>query len=103
MVMVMVMVMGHGAGARLTMLIKNVGVEFGDPCPLLVKKLSDMDGMIDINVRFSSLMTARCLPLLLASAKGVYMYEGGEQCRQCRAATTRCLFRYQGLQPCFLD
>ena len=54
---------------QLTMLINNVGVEFGDPCPLLLKDTTDMDGMIDINVRFSSLMTARCLPLLLAAGE----------------------------------
>mmetsp|Transcript_29681 Transcript_29681/g.50093 ORF Transcript_29681/g.50093 Transcript_29681/m.50093 type:complete len:336 (-) Transcript_29681:221-1228(-) len=60
---------GEGVDKHLTMLINNVGVEFGDPCPLLLKHTADMDGMIDINVRFSSLITARCLPLLLAAGE----------------------------------
>lgn len=58
-----------GVDKHLTMLINNVGVEFGDPCPLLLKDIADMDGMIDINVRFSTLMTARCLPMLLAAGE----------------------------------
>ena len=55
---------------NLTLLVNNVGVEFGDPCPLLLKKVEDIDGMIDINVRFSTLFTAACLPLLLNNATG---------------------------------
>jgi NAD(P)-dependent dehydrogenase (short-subunit alcohol dehydrogenase family) len=53
----------------LSLLVNNVGVEFGDPCPLLLKQTQDIDGMIDINVRFSTLMTAKCLPLLLRAGE----------------------------------
>jgi 17beta-estradiol 17-dehydrogenase / very-long-chain 3-oxoacyl-CoA reductase len=49
----------------LTMLINNVGVEFGEPSPLLEKSSEQVNGMIDINVRFTTLLTMKLLPILI--------------------------------------
>jgi 17beta-estradiol 17-dehydrogenase / very-long-chain 3-oxoacyl-CoA reductase len=52
-------------GLPLTMLVNNVGVEFGEPSPLLEKSIDQVDGMIDINVRFTTLLTMKLLPVLI--------------------------------------
>jgi 17beta-estradiol 17-dehydrogenase / very-long-chain 3-oxoacyl-CoA reductase len=49
----------------LTMLINNVGVEFGEPSPLLEKTVEQVDGMIDINIRFTTLITIKLLPQIM--------------------------------------
>ena len=53
-----------------SLLVNNVGVEAGDPSPLLGKKTPDIDSMIAINVRFSTLLTAQCLPQLQLPREG---------------------------------
>jgi len=60
-------VKGGLQGGLLTMLVNNVGVEFGEPCPLVEKKAEEIKGMVDVNVFFSTLMTAKCLPLLFSA------------------------------------
>jgi 17beta-estradiol 17-dehydrogenase / very-long-chain 3-oxoacyl-CoA reductase len=49
----------------LTMLINNVGVEFGEPSPLLEKTVEQVDGMIEINIRFTTLITMKLLTQIM--------------------------------------
>lgn len=52
----------------ITMLINNVGVEYGEPSPLLEKTKHDIDGMINVNIRFTTFLTQKILPILIKNA-----------------------------------
>jgi 17beta-estradiol 17-dehydrogenase / very-long-chain 3-oxoacyl-CoA reductase len=56
-----------------TMLVNNVGVESGDPEPFEEKTSSNLDKIIDINIRFGSHLTKELLPTLLSNCKSKNM------------------------------
>jgi short-subunit dehydrogenase len=54
---------------NITMLVNNVGVESGDPEPFAEKLVENLEKMINVNVRFSSMITLKVLPLIISNCK----------------------------------
>jgi 17beta-estradiol 17-dehydrogenase / very-long-chain 3-oxoacyl-CoA reductase len=56
-------------GKNVSMLVNNVGVESGDPEPYAEKSVENMERIINVNIRFSSIITLKILPLIINNCK----------------------------------
>ena len=52
-----------------TVLVNNVGVETGEPEPFIDKNDSNIDRIIDVNIRFSTYLTRTLLPTIQMNCK----------------------------------